>query len=90
VPENVSLETLRNCTKEALRLYSVIDRFDPDPAAKVAVWYGSREPNMQKAFKKLRRAYPSLQEHSFEGFGHGEIMSSPGLMARLIDEFLSF
>ena len=38
-PENISLETLRNCAKEALQLYREIDAYAPDPNAKVAVWY---------------------------------------------------
>lgn len=28
--------------------YHVIDTFAPDPGAKVAIWYGSNEPNMKK------------------------------------------
>ena len=28
--------------------YPVIDTFAPDPEAKVAIWYGSNEPNMKK------------------------------------------
>lgn len=43
--------------------YHVIDTFAPDPEAKVAIWYGSNEPNMKKAMQKLKRAYPNAQDH---------------------------
>lgn len=43
--------------------YHVIDTFAPDPEAKVAIWYGSNEPNMKKAMQKLKCAYPNAQDH---------------------------
>lgn len=67
VAKNISLATLENATKEALRLYPVIDTFAPDPEAKVAIWYGSNEPNMKKAMQKLKRAYPNAQDHPLSG-----------------------
>ena len=88
VPENISLETLQNCAKESLALYKEIDRYAPDPDAKVAVWYGAREPNMKKAVQKLRRAFPGLEEHPFPGYGHGEIIAHPDVMAEEIGRFL--
>ena len=87
-PENISLETLQNCAKEGLQLYRDIDAYAPDPKAKVAVWYGAKEPNMKKAVQKLRRAFPALELHPFEGFGHGEIIAHPELMAAEIREFI--
>ena len=36
--------------------------------AKVAIWYGSNEPNMKKAMQKLKRAYPNAQDHPFAGY----------------------
>ena len=69
VAKNISLATLENATKEALRLYPVIDTFAPDPEAKVAIWYGSNEPNMKKAMQKLKRAYPNAQDHPLSGTG---------------------
>ena len=53
--------------------YHVIDTFAPDPEAKVAIWYGSNEPNMKKAMQKLKRAYPNAQDHPFVGYGHGAL-----------------
>ncbi len=88
VPPNISLATLKNAMKEALRLYKTIDGFPPDPSARVAVWYGAKEPNMRTALQKLKRAWPSLEGHPFIGFGHGEIMAHPDLMAQEISSFL--
>ena len=87
-PENISLRTLQNCAKEGLRLYRDIDAYTPDPEAKVAVWYGAKEPNMKKAVKKLKRAFPAMEVHPFEGFGHGEIITHPGIMAEEIRKFI--
>lgn len=72
-----------------LKLYRDIDAFIPDPNAKVAVWYGAKEPNMKKAVLKLKRAFPALQIHPFEGFGHGEIIAHPELMAEEIKRFIN-
>ena len=87
-PENITLQTLQNCAKEALQLYRDIDAYAPDPNVKVAVWYGMKEPNMKKAVQKLKRAFPALEVHPFEGFGHGEIIAHPELMAREIRKFI--
>lgn len=86
--KNISLTTLRNCAKEGLRLYEEIDSYVPDPKAKVAVWYGAREPNMKKAVQKLKRAFPALEINPFEGFGHGEIIAHPEVMAGEIRSFI--
>ncbi len=88
-PENISLETLQNCAKEGLQLYRDIDAYVPDPDAKAAVWYGAKEPNMKKAVQKLKRAFPALEIHPFEGFGHGEIIAHPELMAEEMKRFMN-
>ena len=88
VPPNISLETLKNCAREALRLHEEIDRCEPDPAAKVGIWYGAKEPNMKKAVQKLKRAFPGAELHPFPGFGHGEIIAHPERMAAEIRRFL--
>lgn len=86
---HASLETLQNCTKEALALYKQVDTFKPRPDAKVAIWYGSREPNMKKAVQKIKRAFPNAEEHPFEGYGHGDIIGCPDVMAEQIERFMS-
>ena len=88
VPPNISLDTLKNCMREALSLYEKIDGFEPEPNARVAVWRGAKEPNMKVALRKLKRAYPNLEDRPFEGFGHGEIMAHPKLMAQEINRFM--
>ena len=88
VPPNISFATLKNAMDESLRLYETIDGFRPDPSARVSVWYGAKEPNMKTALQKLKRAWPSLEDHPFPGFGHGEIMAHPELMAAEIRKFM--
>lgn len=88
MPDNITLRTLQNCMDEALKLYEVIDEFEPDGNAKVSIWYGSKEPNMKKALEKLARAFPAMEEHSFEGMGHGDIIGHPKLMAEEIKKFM--
>lgn len=88
MPENITLNTLKNCTAEALKLYDTIDAFEPEPNARVSVWYGAKEPNMKKALKKLMRAFPNAENHPFEGMGHGDIIGQPELMAQEIKNFI--
>ncbi|MCM1468552.1 MAG: alpha/beta hydrolase [Alistipes sp.] len=87
MPDNITLKTLQNCMEEALCLYETINSFEPDPAAKVSIWYGAKEPNMKKALEKLRRAFPDLEDHPFEGMGHGDIIGYPEHMAEEIKKF---
>ena len=87
-PRNITLETLQNCAREGLKLYEEIERYEPDPNAKVGVWYGAKEPNMKKAILKLKRAFPNAEIHPFAGFGHGEIVAHPELMAAEIKGFI--
>ena len=88
MPPNISFATLKNAMDEALRLYETIDGFRSDPSARVAVWYGAKEPHMKTALQKLKRAWPSLEDHPFPGLGHGEIMAHPGLIAEEIRKFM--
>ncbi len=88
VPPNISPETLKNCAREALRLYEEIDRYEPDPSARVGIWYGAKEPNMKKAVQKLKRAFPGAELRPFPGFGHGVIIAHPELMAAEIRRFM--
>lgn len=86
--ENISLETLQNCTREGLKLYSEIERFERRPEAHVSIWYGEKEPNMKKALKILTTIYPKAENHPFSGMGHGEIIGHPDLMVHAINEFI--
>ena len=88
VPPNISPETLQNCARESLRLYEEIDRYEPDPSARVAVWHGAKEPNMKTAVLKLKRAFPNAEVRSFAGFGHGEIIAHPERMAAELRRFV--
>ena len=87
--DHVTLETIQNCDKEALRLFRDIDAYEKRPDAKVGIWYGEKEPNMKKALKILKKIYPASEDHPFAGFGHGDIIGHPELMAQEIEIFFS-
>ncbi len=88
-PEYISLETLKNAMNEALKLYEAIDSFEPNADARVAIWHGAKEPNMKTAVRKLKRAFPGAEDHPFAGYGHGEIIAHPDVMAEEIRRFLA-
>lgn len=85
---DISLETLQNCTDEALRLYSKIKQYKIQSNAHVSVWYGEKEPNMKKALQFLTKVYPNAENHPFIGYAHGEIVSHPDVMAEEIRKFI--
>ena len=43
---------------------------------------------MKKAIQRLRTAYPSLIVRCFPGFGHGEIINHPALLASELERYL--
>ena len=63
--------------------------FPIQPDAKVACWYGEKEGHMKKAIQRLRKAYPGLIVRCFPGFGHGEIINHPALLASELERFLT-
>ena len=63
--------------------------FPVQPDAKVACWYGEKEGHMKKAIHRLRKAYPGLIVRCFPGFGHGEIINHPALLASELERFLA-
>lgn len=68
--------------------YHVIDTFAPDPEAKVAIWYGSNEPNMKKSDAEIKTRLPQRAGPPFVGYGHGDIIGHPDVMARDIIAFM--
>ena len=86
--ENVSLETLENAMREALRLYKALGDCEPQPGRRVSVWYGAKEPNMRKAVEVLTRVWPDAEALPFEGLGHGEVIAHPQMMAAEIRRFV--
>ena len=44
---------------------------------------------MKKAIQRLRRAYPKLTVRCFEGFGHGDIINHPELLASVLTRFMN-
>ena len=87
IPDHISLESVRATWEAGLYLYRTDFLVQPD--AKVACWYGEKEGHMKKAIQRLRTAYPSLIVRCFPGFGHGEIINHPALLASELERFLT-
>ena len=87
IPDHISLESVRATWEAGLYLYRT--DFPVQPGAKVACWYGEKEGHMKKAIQRLRKAYPGLIVRCFPGFGHGEIINHPALLASELERFLT-
>lgn len=87
IPDNISLESDRATWAAGLYLYRT--DFPVQPEAKVACWYGEKEGHMKKAIQRLRRAYPKLTVRCFRGFGHGDIINHPDLLASELIDFMT-
>ena len=85
IPDHISLESVRATWEAGLYLYRTDFLVQPD--AKVACWYGEKEGHMKKAIQRLRTAYPSLIVRCFTGFGHGDIINHPALLASELERF---
>ncbi len=86
IPDNISLESVRATWEAGLYLYRTDLKVLPDAA--VACWYGEKEGHMKKALQKLRKIYPNLTVRCFTGFGHGDIINHPELLAKELIEFM--
>ena len=86
IPDNISLESVRATWKVGLYLYRT--QLPPRPEARVACWYGEKEGHMKKAIARLREMYPRLTVRCFPGFGHGDILNHPRLLADECRRFL--
>ena len=87
IPDHISLESVRATWEAGLYLYRTDFLVQPD--AKVACWYGEKEGHMKKAIQRLRTAYPNLIVRCFPGFGHGDIINHPALLASELERFLA-
>ena len=85
IPDNISLESVRATWEVGLYLYRT--SLPPQPDAAVACWYGEKEGHMKKAIQKLRAMYPRLTVRCFAGFGHGDILNHPELLASELKRF---
>ena len=45
-------------------------------------------PNTKKVVQKLKRAFPALEIHPFEDFGHGEVIAHPDIAAKEIGKYI--
>ena len=86
IPDRISLESVRATWAAGLYLYRT--DFPVQPEADVACWYGEKEGRMKKAIEKLRAAYPKLTVRCFSGFGYGDIIIHPELLAKELTAFM--
>lgn len=89
VAKDISLESIQNATSEALSLFRTLRTYEIVADAHVGFWHGSKEPNMKSAWKIIKQVYPKAEELAFEGFGHGEVMAHPDILAMEIRKFMS-
>ena len=89
VAKDISLASIQNAMGEALSLYRTFGTYKTVPDAHVGFWHGSKEPNMKLAWKTVKKVYPNAEELTFEGFGHGEVLSHPDIMAKEIRRFIN-
>ena len=87
IPDGISLESVRATWAAGLYLYRT--NFPVQPEADVACWYGEKEGHMKKAIRRLRQAYPKLTVRCFLGFGHGDIINHPELLASELTQLLT-
>ena len=87
IPDRISLESVRATWEAGLYLYRT--NFPVQPEADVACWYGEKEGHMKKAIQRLRQAYPKLTVRCFPGFGHGDIINHPELLAKELTQHLA-
>lgn len=87
--QNLTLETTRATFWEAIKFYpEYMSTWEPNTDIPIACWYGEKEMNMKKAIKNLKRAFPNLEIHPFNGLGHGEIMVHEELLVRELKAFM--
>jgi len=88
--QTLTLETTKATFWEAVKLYpEYMSKWSPNPNVHISCWYGEKEMNMKKAIKNLKRAFPNLEVHSFNGLGHGEIMTHPDLLVEELRRFIN-
>lgn len=86
-----TLETTKATFRTATAFYREhVPQWEPNAEAHIALWYGEKEKNMQKAEAMLRRAFPSLQTHVFAGMGHGENCEHTDLVIRELKAFMGW
>ena len=76
IPDNISPESARAAWEVGLMAFPV------QPEANVACWYG------EKGRQKLRQAYTKLTIRCVPGFGRGDIIGHPELLANEMRQFL--
>lgn len=87
--QDLTLETTKATFWEAVKLYpEYMSKWEPNPNIRIACWYGKKEMNMKKAIKNLKRAFPNIEIHPFENFGHGEIMAHTDVLVKELKAYI--
>lgn len=88
---NPSLETVKATFRAGTEFYPRhVSRWAPKPDQRIVLWYGGKEKNMGKAESELRRAFPALTVHAFEGLGHGENVEHPDMVIAALRAFMGW
>lgn len=89
--QNPTLETTKATFRTGTEFYPKhVSTWQPQPEAKIALWYGEKEKNMRKAERELRRAFPGMTVRVFEGMGHGENCEHPDMVIRELNAFMGW
>lgn len=86
---DVTPETMYATFSEGIDFYCNVAKWEPNTNIPFACWYGEKESNMKKAIKELKRAFPNIEIHPFEGLGHGEIVNNEELLIKELEAFLN-
>ena len=87
--QSLTLETTKATFWAAVKLYPEhMSKWEPNPNVRISCWYGEKEMNMKKAIKHLKRAFPNIEIHPFQGLGHGEIMAHKELLVQELKAFM--
>jgi len=87
--QTLTLETTKATFWEAVKMYpEYMSSWEPNTDIRIACWYGEKEMNMKKAIRHLKRAFPNIEIHPFQGLGHGEIMAHVELLAEELRKYM--
>lgn len=87
--QTLTLETTKATFWEAVKMYpEYMSAWEPNTDIRIACWYGEKEMNMKKAIRHLKRAFPNIEIHPFQGLGHGKIMAHVELLAEELRKYM--
>lgn len=81
-------ETIKSTFGEGIVLYKSVEQWRPNTKIPMACWFGTKERNMKKAVKNLKRAFPNIEIKPFDNIGHGGIINSEELLIKELKAFM--